>query len=183
MSRQSKTLVALGLFVALSGCDPRPRIERLEGQVTVSEEHTNWEPIDPSLPAVFDGSAGLEVREAVGIAVAFSAFYEDPNEQIETYMEGRWTAVSDDAEVAEVFSAPYNTLAIVARSPGNATLTLTLVGHPGSFEVPIVVVPAGEFEPGSTSNGGGGAGGEGVGGFGGEGGLGGEGLGGEGGGT
>ncbi len=165
MKTSSKAVFAL--LMGVTACDPRPRLEILEGQVTVSSQHCNWTPIAEQRPDVFDASTGLEVREAVGVSVAFSAFWKQTDsENLVTYLEGPWTVISDDPGVAEAFSAPNNNIAIIARSPGTATLTLRLVGHPGSFDVPIDVVAAESFEGGSSSAGtgaGSGAGGSGEG--------------------
>jgi hypothetical protein len=148
-------------FLLLAGCDPRARVERVEGVVTVGSQHCAWTPIDEQRPDVFDGAEGLRVREGVGVAVSLSAFWFDERENLDRYLEGPWTMVSSDPATVEVFSGPNNAVALVARAPGDATVTLTLLGQPDAFAVPIEVVAADDFEPmpgsGNGTNGAGGA--------------------------
>lgn len=153
-------LALSGLLVALAlGCHARPEIELLEGEVTVHPEHCHWQPIDGSRPNVFDASAGFEVREAVGVDVQFTGSYLDADTQIQSVLQGPWTVVSDHPEIIEPISGPQNTIAILAHAPGSAVLTLTLIGSPGSFDVPVDVIPAGDFVVSVPSAGG--AGGDG----------------------
>jgi hypothetical protein len=151
--RRAQVLASTLLLVA---CTARTQIDTLEGQVVVGQEHSNWTPIDDQRPPIFDGTQGLKLQEAVGVAVDFSAFSSEGDNRL-VELEGPWTMVSDDPAVAEAFSGPNNTIAIIGRAPGNAVLTLTLVGIVESVEVPIEVVAAEDFEP--TVDGAGGEGG------------------------
>lgn len=149
------------------GCEARPTIELLEGEVTVHPEHCHWQPIDPGRPTVFDASAGFEVREAVGVDVEFAGYYVDAGASSPTLLQGPWTVVSDHPEIVEPISGPENTVAILAHAPGSAVLSLTLIGSPGSFDVPVEVIPADAFVvriPSAGGSGGGGSGGAGEGG-------------------
>lgn len=158
-------LALSGLLVALAlGCHARPEIELLEGEVTVHPEHCHWQPIDGSRPTVFDASAGFEVREAVGVDVQFTGSYLDADTQIQSVLQGPWTVVSDHPEIIEPISGPQNTIAILAHAPGSAVLTLTLIGSPGSFDVPVEVIAAEDFVVSVPSAGGAGGGGSGAGG-------------------
>jgi len=149
--------VLASALLLLAACDARPQIDSLEGQVVVGAEHCNWTPIDDAKPEIFDGKQGLLVQEGIGVSVSFDAFsIEDVNEPEE--LDGFWTMVSGDPLVAEAFSGPNNTIAIIAHAPGTAILTLTLVGIVETVEVPIVVVPADEFEPNPDGAGGEGGG-------------------------
>lgn len=154
---------ALAWALAL-GCEARPEIEILEGEVTVHPEHCHWQPIDASRPTVFDASASLEVREAVGVDVDFTGFYLDNGTPSPTVLQGPWTVVSDHPEIVEPISGPQNTIAILAHAPGSAVLTLTLIGSPGSFDVPVEVIAAEDFVVNVPSAGGAGGGGSGTGG-------------------
>jgi hypothetical protein len=141
----------------LAGCEQRSSVLRVEGQVTVRPEHCAWAPIDAQRPDVFDGAEGLTIREGVGVAVSFSAFGFDDGSNSERYLEGPWTMVSSDPSTVDVFSGPDNLVALVARTPGSATVTLTLLSQTASFDVPIDVVAAEDFEPMPGSSGAGGA--------------------------
>ena len=149
-------LLASTLFL-LAACDARTQIDSLEGQVLDGAENSNWTPIESERPDVFDGTQGLLVKEAVDVSVDFDAFTLEDENQLEE-LDGFWTMVSNNPDVADVLSGPNNTMTITARAPGNAVLTLTLVGVVDSVDVPIKVVAAKDFEPNADGAGGQGGG-------------------------
>jgi hypothetical protein len=144
-------------LLALAACDARTQIDSLEGQVVEGAENCNWKPIESGRPDVFEGSQGLVIKEAADVSVDFDAFTLEDENHLEE-LDGFWTMVSNNPEVADVFSGPNNTIAITARAPGTAVLTLTLVGIVESVDVPIVVVAEKDFEPNPDGAGGQGGG-------------------------
>jgi len=155
------------LALAFVACESLYLLDTMEAEVVSGSEFCNWTPISADTAARFDLGAGLEVKEAVGIAlwVSGSASGAGP-------IAGVLAVTSDAPDIVEVFSASNGGIALLAHKPGNATLTLTLAGHAGTVTAPIQVTPSDSFvnieEVPVVSEGGGGAGGgDGLGGAGG----------------
>lgn len=146
------------LSLAFVGCEKLYLLDTMEAEVISGREYCNWTPISSDTAARFDLGAGLEVKEAVGIALWVSGSASGVG-----HLEGVLAVTSDNPEIVEVFSASNGDFALLAHSPGTATLTLTLIGHAGTFNAPIQVTPSDSFvnieEVPLPSQGGGGAGG------------------------
>jgi hypothetical protein len=152
------------LSLAFVACETLYLLDTMEAEVISGSEYCNWTPTSSDTAARFDLGAGLEVKEAVGIALWVSGSSSGAG-----HIEGVLAVTSDNPDIVEVFSAPNGGFALLAHSPGNATLTLSLAGHAGTFTAPIQVTPSDSFvnveEVPLPSEGGGGAGGgDGVGG-------------------
>lgn len=143
MSRRRWSLA--GLCLVALGCDPMPSLETMQGQVSHGAEYCNWTPIASDSAALFDLAAGLEVKEGVGVSLSVLGYWNDPDSAVLKQLQGTVTVTSDTADVVDVFSAPSNGVALLARKPGKATLTFIIAGHPGSFDAPITVTPADAF--------------------------------------
>ena len=181
MKRASVIAGVSGLSLALVACEKLYLLDTMEAEVISGSEYCNWTPVSSDTAARFDLGAGLEIKEAVGVAL-----WVNGSASAIGHLDGVLAATSDDPEILEVFSAPNGGLALLAHGPGSATLTLTLAGHPGTFKAPIQVTASDDFvnveEVALPPQGGGGAGGgEALGGAGGDIGNGGDGTGGEGG--
>jgi len=154
--------VALVLATSALACDPLPRLDTVEAQVGEGFEYCNWTPISPDSAALFDVSEGLEIKEAVGVALTVGGYWTNPESTTLFPLYGVVAATSSAPDVVDVFSAPNNGVALLARKPGTAVITFTLAGHPGSVDAPITVTPSASFidveEAPLPSEGGGGGG-------------------------
>jgi hypothetical protein len=167
------------LSLAFVACEKTFLLDTMEAEVVTGSEYCNWTPTSSSTADRFDLGAGLEIKEAVGVALWVSGSASNAG-----HLEGVLAVTSDAPDIVEVFSASNGGVALLAHSPGNATLTFTLAGHPGTFAAPIQVTPSETFvnieEVALPPEGGGNAGGSGAGEVGGGVPIGGDGFGGDG---
>lgn len=126
--------------------DPLARMDRMTGAISVGEQYCNWTPT--SSRTSFDITVGFEMKEAVGIQLRVSpAWSDDPYTQTvaQEGLDGIMTAVSLTPDLAQVFSGPDGSFAVLARKPGAARIEFQLAGHPGTLIAPVTIVPSDQF--------------------------------------